>query len=1471
MSRSIQPSKMGVRACVALVIGLIVATLGVAAPSYAAAPEAPSGLNVDQPIPSTTKFNWNRSEGAERYEIQVDDDPSFSSPEVNTATVNSVYVPEVVLKPSENHWRVRAMLGTERSTWSSGLPFSPPTVSVPIPSSPTNGAHLQQPGNPPLLSWTPSPGAKSYTIQVDSDSDFVGVDEYTTETTSLVVSRPLGLGDWFWRVIASKGPGVVSQPSSASSFWIDPLKTPVITGPLGSSPTVSPDVMDVVLDWDPVPGAVGYELQVAGAADFTVGSIVEDRTGASKRIFGTKFSPPITYDNNGYYWRVRAVDPAGNSSGWASSQVDFNRHYDRAPELVYPADGATSVPDPLYFDWKAVTHASEYEIWVGTDEFFSPNTYNSCRVAATSYTPGLFAINDTDLVNVLDRRINEDCDPAPGKVNYWRVRPLDRPYVKPGGGDLPGVQGLWSPTQSFTYTGLQMNNLRPSHGATVDIPTLSWDTAPGALTYRVEIQNGLGNTVDSATTHGTSYTPKGTQRFPTTNNPYTWRVYAETAEGTKSLIPQRQFRVTGDQPFTGADPLTPLGPAPASTFTGPPSLTWEPHPDAAFYRVHAHNSENILVPSTAFGNGTSYPYAAMTDTSSELKRAGTYTWWVTAHSSTGHVLAVGPDSTFQIRNFAAPDGHKVALGGRAVDSNNPGQTPCTPTTGVCTVPATPVLKWDREPGTAFYMVYVSEDPSFSNLLEPTTAIPATTSTMYTPALDNRDWTYADNQTERPYYWFVRPCRAVAQCGPGPVGVSGSAQHTFFKKSPPVTGLESAVTERTEVSFDWDNYWHDPESSDPADKWQQTGEALPQSAMKYRIEIATDSSFSPSSIVESAEVDQTTFTSTARIYPTRTYWWRVQAIDSDGNGLTWSTQEATFVRSTPPVTQLSPVGNGQAPSTTAFRWEAQPYARAYNVEVFKNDDSTFSTANRVASGTSILTTAYTWNKALAPSATAYRWRVQRVDASGNLGDWSDTGRFFVTSGTPNIVAPAAGALQAPNGPVLEWEPLAGAASYTVTITPQGVGSNVIANTVSTAWAATAKFASGTYNWSLAAKDASGNTLGTATSSFEVNAVLEADQAPAVLAPHGTAVGDEVQAQPPVWAGHTDVTNTYQWLRDGAPISGATGTSYVLQAADYNKMVSVKATGTKPNFAPGSSTSDGVLVGAGNALVATSNPVVSGSATVGSTLFTTPGTWNQTATGYRYQWLRNGVPIEQAATSSYRTVTEDIGLPISVRVYATRTGYADGEATSSPIIVVAGPGAGGGGTETGGAVTATSAPVISGTPSVGAFLSVKNGTWNPASGVMFKYQWLRDGAPIPGAVSSMYRITEQDIAHTLSVVVVGTKAGMTDGAATSAGVVVPKVTSITSASAFPTTITKSQRAKLTIRISASGLTKPTGKLLIKDGRKTLAKTAMKASNNGVKTYKLPRLKVGKHKIKVIYKGSSAINKSKSKIVKIVVRKK
>lgn len=59
-----------------------------------------------------------------------------------------------------------------------------------------------------------------------------------------------------------------------------------------------------------------------------------------------------------------------------------------------------------------------------------------------------------------------------------------------------------------------------------------------------------------------------------------------------------------------------------------------------------------------------------------------------------------------------------------------------------------------------------------------------------------------------------------------------------------------------------------------------------------------------------------------------------------------------------------------------------------------------------------------------------------------------------------------------------------------------------------------------------------------------------------------------------------------------------------------------------------------------------------------------------------------------------------------------------------------------------------PVIRGSFEVGRELSATPGTWSPTP-VTWSYQWLRDGAPVPGATWPLYWPTSADVGHLLSV--------------------------------------------------------------------------------------------------------------------------
>lgn len=85
-----------------------------------------------------------------------------------------------------------------------------------------------------------------------------------------------------------------------------------------------------------------------------------------------------------------------------------------------------------------------------------------------------------------------------------------------------------------------------------------------------------------------------------------------------------------------------------------------------------------------------------------------------------------------------------------------------------------------------------------------------------------------------------------------------------------------------------------------------------------------------------------------------------------------------------------------------------------------------------------------------------------------------------------------------------------------------------------------------------------------------------------------------------------------------------------------------------------------------------PSVSGSTTVGSTLTSSTGTWGGAPTvfTYAYQWKRAGSDISSATSSTYVTVSADIGNAVTCQVTATNVA-GTASATSSNSITVTAP--------------------------------------------------------------------------------------------------------------------------------------------------------------------------------------------------------
>lgn len=271
-------------------------------------------------------------------------------------------------------------------------------------------------------------------------------------------------------------------------------------------------------------------------------------------------------------------------------------------------------------------------------------------------------------------------------------------------------------------------------------------------------------------------------------------------------------------------------------------------------------------------------------------------------------------------------------------------------------------------------------------------------------------------------------------------------------------------------------------------------------------------------------------------------------------------------------------------------------------------------------------------------------------------------------------------------------------------------------------------------------------------------------PAVVAGSPTisgsaVVGSELAATPGTWT-PSDATLSYQWLRAGTVIGGATGSTYTASGADYGSTLSVRVSGTKDGYVSATQTSAATATVAAGTLTAGS-VTISGTPSVGLKLTADHGTWAPAITyTYKYQWYAAAVAISGATSSTYTLTSASYGKTVTVKVTASSPGYSTKSATSTGTTAVAK-----------GTLTNTKLPSISGTAKSGSTLTAHVGTWSPSTSLTFSYQWLRStatGTPvaISGATKSTYKLTSKDKGKYITLAVTAKKTAYTSLKASSA---------------------------------------------------------------------------------------------------------
>jgi len=1048
---------------VATMATLLVAGAGSA---QAAAPvDAPTIIGPDGTTEGSNPIlQWEPLAGVTKYRVQVSASSSFSSTLWTADASNVSATPPNDLPLGTLHWRVAGMDGSSVGPYATAS-FTRARVAGPQPLSPADGATLEYPSEPVILRWEPVPGVKNYKVEYDDAADFIGAKSAITDATNwaLLETQPLGQ-TFYWRV---QGQGSTAGVNTEfSPTWRYDLEwssggspsVPVLTQP-GNGATIT----DVVFRWNAVTGAAKYQIQVNPNGDWANNNTFD------VTVKGTSYSPPVTLNNSSYFWRVRAlsVRTPADAGPWSPDGRQFTRAWADTPELESPENEDLEVDDYL-LRWDPVPYASAYELQVGTDPNFSGTTFRTCTTVHTDWSP-YWRYNTSDPAfptrgggcQLADDLAYRRTFLRQGVRYYWRVRGVD--LSEPS--TTPSALGRFSDTREFMYLPGVPVGLGPAEDSTVQVPKLRWEPVTGVERYQVSV---FLNGEEQLTTivHGTSYIPpialEEDDDVPIAGV-ISWTVHALQFQASGGSSAGGAGPVVTGPPFTLAPEETGTGPTP--TFTAPasgaaaihPEFDWTPVTDAHHYRVvlyPAGSSVGTELADTSESGTRRFPWRSSFTPITPIS-PGAYEWQVRAYNEDSAVISSSGKRAITIS--------PLDLAALTAPANCVEGSPCTAHS------ATPLMQWNPVEWAGFYRVHLAVDGDFTNVKH----IYTTTQTNLRPyeALP-------DNQAGQSYHWFVQPCRTIEVCGRFNSSVFNTGR-AFRKASRPVALLAPADQARVadQVTFSWKSLSSQWEASDDGDDVE---------AEYYKIEVSTRSDFT--SLLETAKVDQTTYTPYLKTYPEGPVYWRVQAYDSSNNPLTSSPVRVVF-KSAPLIEVTSPSDGDEVNIAPVIQWDAQPFAASYQVEYYKNGDTSWTPSNRVQT-TSTQLAADTMLKALPPGTYAYR--VRRVDVDGLFGPWSsdppppstnpadgDRRTFVVVGGEPSPTSPANGTVFSRPRVRLEWEPVVGATSYRVETSASAGFGTLVENqvTVMTAWSLVKTYTNGTIYWHVLAMDAQGTVIGT----------------------------------------------------------------------------------------------------------------------------------------------------------------------------------------------------------------------------------------------------------------------------------------------------------------------------------------------------------------------------------------------------------
>ncbi len=884
-------------------------------------------------LSTTPSFNWNAVSGANKYQIQIAGSEAelSSSSSIGVEVTGTEYTPAAALTNLQTHyWRVRALNGSNQAgDWSATHSLRIEFGAAINGLSPADGSTTAD--TTPTFVWTNLDGADKYQIQIaGSKAELDG--SPAVDVTGTVYTLETALTNFqthYWRVRALDGSNQAGDWSAAYSLGVE--FGAAING-------LSPDNGFTTTDttpafgWNAVSGADRYQIQIAGSKAELDGSPDID-----VGVTGTGYTHGSALTNlQTHYWRVRALSN-GQAGAWSETH-SLGIEFGAAINGLSPADRSTTTDTTPAFGWTTVNEADRYQIQIADSESELDGS-PAVDVTGTNYTPG------SSLKNL--------------QTHYWRVRALN--------GD--GQAGVWSETYSLRIEfGAAINGLSPADGfSTTDTtPAFGWNAVSGANKYQIQIEDSeieLSNSSDIyAEVTGTDYTPVTAL---TNLQMHYWRVRALNSDGQAGAWSEaHSLRTTFGVTINGLSPADGF-----NTTDTTPAFGWTTVNEADRYQIQIADSESELDGSPAVDvTGTNYTPG------SSLKNLQTHYWRVRALNGDGQAGVWSETYSLGIEFGAAING-------------------LSPADGFSTTDTTPAFGWNAVSGANKYQIQIED--SEIELSNSSDIYAEVTGTDYTPvtALTNLQM----------HYWRVRALNSDGQAGAW--STAHSLRTTFGVT---INGLSPADGFNTT-------------DTTPAFGWTTVNEAD-----RYQIQIADSESELDGS--PAVDVTGTNYTPGSSLKNLQTHYWRVRALNGDGQAGVWSETYSLGIEFGAAINGLSPAdGFSTTDTTPAFGWTTVSGADKYQIQIADSEAELDSSPAVDVTGTN-----YTPGSALTNLQTHY-WRVRALNSDGQAGAWSTAHSLRIEFGAAmSGLNPADGSTTTDTTPAFGWTTVSGADRYQIQI-------------------------------------------------------------------------------------------------------------------------------------------------------------------------------------------------------------------------------------------------------------------------------------------------------------------------------------------------------------------------------------------------------------------------------------------------------